>query len=92
VSPVDCAEFRSLQQTIHEVFPDVIVAAGLTSVSTDSCWYHGLTDKVYRFIPMRLKPEDILRIHGVNERISVANVAEIVRFYVQLIQNTAHVP
>jgi carboxypeptidase PM20D1 len=86
-SPIDCDEFRTLQQTIHEVFPDALVAAGLTSVSTDSSWYYGVTDKVYRFIPMRLKPEDLVRIHGVNERIGVANLAEISRFYEQLIRN-----
>jgi carboxypeptidase PM20D1 len=88
-SPVDCWEFRTLQQTIHEVFPDVIVAAGLTSVSTDSSWYYGVTDKVYRFIPMRVKSEDMPRIHGINERIRVENMAEIVRFYAQLIRNAA---
>lgn len=92
ISPVECAEFRNLQQTIHEVFPDMIVAAGLTSVSTDSSWYYDVTDKVYRFIPMRLKPEDVVRLHGVNEGISVENFGEIVRFYVQLIRNTAAAP
>ena len=89
ISNVDCSEFRTFQQTIHEVFPDVIVAAGLTSVSTDSRWYYGVTDKVYRFIPMRLKSEDVARIHGINERIGVENMAEIVRFYAQLIRNAA---
>src|SRR5690606_16196494 len=69
ISPVDDAQFRTLQKTIHEVFPDVIVAAGLTSVATDSKWYAGLTDRIYRFIPMRTTPEDIARIHGINERI-----------------------
>jgi carboxypeptidase PM20D1 len=88
VSPIDCAEFHALQRTIHEVFPDVVVAAGLTSVSTDASWYYGVTDKIYRFIPMRLKPDDVTRIHGINERIGIENMAEIVRFYVQLIRNS----
>jgi carboxypeptidase PM20D1 len=89
VSSVDCEEFLTLQRTIHEIFPNVIVAAGLTSVSTDSSWYYGVTDKVYRFIPMRLTPEDVVRIHGINERISVGNMVEIATFYGRLIQNAA---
>jgi carboxypeptidase PM20D1 len=44
---------------------------------------------VYRFIPMRVKSEDMPRIHGINERIRVENMAEIVRFYAQLIRNAA---
>jgi len=38
---------------------------------------------------MRLYPEDIKRIHGINERISIENYAEIIRFYIQLLQNMA---
>lgn len=89
VSPIECVEFERLEQTIHQVFPDVIVAPGLTAVSTDSPWYYGLTDKVYRFIPMRVGPEDVSRIHGVNERIAVENLTEIAMFYTQLIRNTS---
>jgi carboxypeptidase PM20D1 len=91
VSPTDCHEFRHLQRSIHEVFPEVTVAAGLTSVSTDSNWYAqaGVTDKIYRFIPMRVRSEDVERIHGVNERIGVENLGEIVRFYVRFIRRSA---
>lgn len=88
VSPVDCFEFEQLHRTIRQLFPETVVAPGLTAVSTDSHWYYGLTDKVYRFIPMRLSPQDVARIHGVNERISTDNLAEITRFYVQLVRNT----
>ncbi|KAA5541831.1 M20/M25/M40 family metallo-hydrolase [Roseiconus nitratireducens] len=88
VSSDECEEFATLQKTIHEVFPDVIVAAGLTSVSTDSSWYYGVTDKIYRFIPMRVRSEDMARIHGVNERLAVDNLAEIVRFYELLLRNS----
>jgi len=91
VSPVDCPEFETLQRTIHEVFPDVLVAAGLTSVGTDSKWYYDVTDKIYRFIPMRVTPEDVARIHGINERIGVENMAEVAQFYVQLIRNLSAV-
>ena len=89
VASVESAEFKTLQRTIHEVFPDEIVAAGLTAVSTDSPWYYGLTDSVFRFIPMRLNGDDLERIHGVDERIAVENMAEIVVFYRQLITNAA---
>jgi carboxypeptidase PM20D1 len=89
ISPTDCDEFRQLQKSIQQVFPDVTVAAGLTSVSTDSSWYYTVTDKVYRFIPMRVTGTDVARIHGIDERIGIENMGEIARFFTQLLRNTA---
>jgi carboxypeptidase PM20D1 len=40
----------------------------------------------YRFVPMRLGAADLARIHGTDERLAVANFAEIVRFYAQLLR------
>jgi carboxypeptidase PM20D1 len=89
VAPTDCDEFRVIQRTIHQVFPDVIVAPGLTAFTTDSAKYFPVCDKVYRFIPMRLNQTDMERIHGIDERIGVDNLAEIASFYMQLLRNFA---
>ena len=35
------------------------------------------------------KPEDLTRFHGTNERISIANYAEMIQFYHQLLRNAA---
>ena len=41
---------------------------------------------------VRARPEDLPRFHGTNERISSANLAELVRFYHQLLRNAATQP
>jgi len=69
------------------MFPDVLIAPSLVVGGTDSKHYIEIADNSYRFIPMRLYPDDIRRIHGINERISIENYAEIIRFYIQLLQN-----
>jgi len=51
--------------------------------------YAALLDNNYRFVPARLEPEDLPRIHGTDERIAVDNYREIIRFYVQFLRNTA---
>ncbi len=89
VSNIESPNFGMLQRTIRQVFPDVVVAPGLVVGATDSRHYAALTDNIYRFVPMRLGPTDIRRIHGTDERISVENYAQIVGFYVQLIRNSA---
>jgi acetylornithine deacetylase/succinyl-diaminopimelate desuccinylase-like protein len=48
--------------------------------ATDGRYYHALTPNVYRFIPYLLGPEDLPRIHGVNERVAVADVEASIRF------------
>lgn len=81
--------FRILQRTIGEIFPNVLIAPSLLTATTDSRHYRGVAGSSFRFLPMRSTPADLGRFHGVNERLSIQNYGEIVRFYVQLIRNAA---
>ena len=89
VSSVDTAGFRILQRTLRQVFPEVVVAPALCVGGTDSEHYAKLSNAVYRFSPLRLRPEDMSRLHGMNERTSVKDYAAGVRFYYHLISNSA---
>jgi len=89
VSDSASASFAALHRTVAQVFPDVLVAPGLMVAATDTKHYVALADDSYRFLALRLGPDDLKRIHGSDERIAVDNYAEIIRFYVQLIRNTA---
>ena len=89
VSDVHSPGFEALHKTVRQVFPDVVVAPSLVIGGTDSRHYEAIADNNYRFLPTRLGPKDLERIHGNNERISVDNYEEIIRFYVQLLLNTA---
>jgi len=81
--------FQMLNRTIREVFPDVIVAPGLMVAATDSRHYAGITDKIFRFSPVRANSEDLKRFHGTNERLSIEGYADMIRFYRRLIENSA---
>lgn len=81
--------YLALNRTIREIFPDVIVAPGLMVAATDSRHYTAVTDNIFRFSPVRAKPDDLARFHGTNERLSVDNYADMIRFYRRLVQNTA---
>ena len=81
--------YRVLAETIGEVFPDATVAPGLMVAGTDSRHYLPVAELAYRFVPLRLTREDLSRIHGVNERISVASYTEVITFYVRLVTNAA---
>ncbi len=89
VSDTDVKGFQTVQRTIRELYLDVLVAPALIVSATDSRHYVRLTNNIYRFSPMHVRTEDLERIHGINERISVQDYVGCVRFYHQLIRNSA---
>ncbi|MEO8855949.1 MAG: M20 family peptidase [Burkholderiaceae bacterium] len=87
-SPVSLTTSRPYQlvnRTVREVMPGVIVAPGLMIGATDSRYFTGITDNVFRFSPVRATARDLERFHGTNERISIDNLAELIRFYHRLL-------
>jgi carboxypeptidase PM20D1 len=86
VSRVDTPAFRLLATTVREVFPGTVVAPSLVLGATDGRYYGKVADDVYRFAPFRLMGADIKRIHGKDERLAVASLADGVRFYRRLVE------
>ena len=85
ISSSSASGFKLIERTIREVFPDSMVAPGLVVAGTDSRHFEGVADQVYRFMPIRFKPDDLPRLHGTDERISVAQLADMVRFHHRLL-------
>ncbi|XP_053943326.1 N-fatty-acyl-amino acid synthase/hydrolase PM20D1 [Cuculus canorus] len=90
VSPWDDQIFgvHIFQRTILDTFPNVdSVVPGTCIGNTDSRHFTNVTNAIYRFNPLLLKSDDLPRIHGLNERISVENYEKQVEFLFQLIKN-----
>jgi carboxypeptidase PM20D1 len=84
--------YKAVEQAIHQVFPQALVAPGLVIAATDSRHYSVMTDNILHFSPIRLRSDDLRRLHGIDERISVEDYNEVVRFYAQLILNEGRIP
>jgi carboxypeptidase PM20D1 len=54
--------------------------------ATDARYYASITDAAYRFSPFQLTADDLNRMHGIDERISVASYAKMVAFFYELMQ------
>jgi carboxypeptidase PM20D1 len=87
ISSTSAPSFQLLEKTIQEVFPETIVTPGLVLGATDCRYYQPLTSNTYRFMPIVVQPQDMGRVHGSNERISVDGYCQAVAFYQKLIQN-----
>jgi carboxypeptidase PM20D1 len=87
VSPTDTLVYQTLEMTIKQVFGNIPVAPFLMMGATDARHFSGVSDNIFRLSPIVLDQEDMSRIHGIDERISIENLANMIRFFVQIIQN-----
>jgi carboxypeptidase PM20D1 len=89
VSSTDSPSYRLIERTVRELFPGTLVAPGLMLGGTDARYFDGYAEQVFRFSPVRAKPADLARFHGTDERISLDNLAELIRFYHRLVEQAA---
>ena len=84
VSDTDTKSYLILKHTVRRVFDSVPVAPYLVMGATDARYYAEITDAAYRFSPFQLTAEDLNRMHGIDERISVESYAKMVAFFHEL--------
>ena len=86
VSSIDSDAYTILEKTIRSMFPNSIVVPGLVGGGTDARYFYEISDDVYRFYPIRVQPESMTRLHGIDEKISKDNYKEIIEFSYHLIK------
>ncbi len=89
VSSTTSEAFAKLHRAVQATFPDAIVAPSLVLGATDTRHFVAISDSLFRFLPARLTREDLPRYHGVNERISIDNYGEYLRFYMRYLREAA---
>ncbi|MBI9044997.1 MAG: M20 family peptidase [Anaerolineaceae bacterium] len=86
ISPTDSTAFDLLRIAILDVFGNIPVAPYLVGGATDSRYFYEICDHVYRFSPLIMPSEDLGSIHGINERISLENMSNMVKYFIHLIK------
>jgi acetylornithine deacetylase/succinyl-diaminopimelate desuccinylase-like protein len=66
--------FRALADTLRHLGPPGLILPYLTPGATDSRFFRQAGMQAYGFMPMLLDSTELSRIHGVDERISTANL------------------
>lgn len=89
VAGTDKEGYQAIHSAIKHVFPDSVVAPGLMIGATDSRHFAGIARDIYRFSPVFATSADLPRFHGTDEKISVKNYGEMIKFYYQLLSDTA---
>lgn len=81
VSNIHSAEYQYLTGCIRKQFPDIGVAPYLIMGGTDCRHFHALTENAIRFAPVRMTTAQSASCHAVDENVSIAALAEGVRFF-----------
>lgn len=89
VSSFEAPGFSLIHQTIAEVYPETLVSPYMVVAATDARHFGKLSDQIYRFLPTRITKSNVKSIHGLNERIAVADYQTAIYFYTQLIKNAS---
>jgi carboxypeptidase PM20D1 len=92
VADAESPAYALLTGTLATTHPGALVAPALVLGGTDTKHYGEIAEQSFRFTPMTLSREDLSRLHGVNERLSVSDYERAVAFYVELLRRAAGAP
>lgn len=85
-SSTDTAQFALLTQALAASHPDALAVPYVMMAATDSRFFHEFAPACYRFAPLAMSAELRATIHGVDERVAVAELERGERFHRVLIQ------
>lgn len=85
VSPARGMAWDALQTAVQVHFPQALIAPYLLTGASDARRMENICPHIYRFSPFILPPEEMNRMHGVDERISIENLIRGVAFFRQML-------
>lgn len=88
VSSVDSWQFDSIQQAARNVYSESVIAPYLMFAGSDAKHYDVVSKNTYRFLPVQITSEDLNRMHGTNEHVSIENYLNAIKFYIEMIKQS----
>ncbi len=94
VSDTKSPAYALIANTIRGMAPgeQIPVLPYLVMGGTDAKYWGDHSDRVFRFLAVRLSEGDQARIHGVNERLAVKEYGNAVGFFARLLQGLDQLP
>ncbi len=86
ISQIDTGPYLWLKDIINQSFPNALVLPNTVVGGTDSRYFAAITNDIYRFAPYKFTPEDIERIHGLDERMEIKSFARAVQVYYLMLE------
>lgn len=81
----DSVGYKQLAAAIRGTYPHAPIAPGLVLGATDGRNYEPIAEASLRFTPVTMRPADLARFHGNDERVSIDDYMRAIPFYERLI-------
>jgi carboxypeptidase PM20D1 len=78
-SPTDNPLFLAMRSAAARVYPDVVVTESMTTGGTDSRFFRRRGVPAYGFFPVLISKQLSASVHGVDERLPVADLGKAVQ-------------
>ena len=88
-SPTDSVGYQLIEKNIRAMNRAALVAPYLVIGGTDSKHFYRLSPNIYRFIMVRVDADSLKRIHGVDEQLPVSDYENAIKFFANLLEDTA---
>jgi carboxypeptidase PM20D1 len=88
VSPTDSRGYELIASTIRGMNENILVAPYMVRGGTDAKYFYDMSPNVYRFMMLRVDPNTIRYIHGIDEHVGVDEYLEAIRFYYHLVRQS----
>ncbi|MFN8474740.1 MAG: M20/M25/M40 family metallo-hydrolase [Anaerolineae bacterium] len=85
VSPSDTPFFAAIAGAIQEDMPDAVVAPYMMPGATDARFFRARGVTAYGLMPVGLSPEEMVTIHGADERLAVERLGQGTRIMLRLL-------
>jgi carboxypeptidase PM20D1 len=79
--------WQQIKDAVAEVWSGVVPLPFVMVAITDSRYYKELTKNIFRFSPKKLNFDELNRVHGHDERISLENLHNELKFYLNLMRS-----
>ncbi len=84
VQPTTGERWDRFESALVTIFPDAVVVPLVTPGTTDARYFAQADIPTFRFLPFTVDDDELSRVHGIDERISVDNVRQGVRAYAMM--------
>lgn len=79
--------YLDIRNAFRASYGELAAVPGLTIAATDARHYAKASVDTYRFMPFQITSEDLPRVHGINERVSLENLERGIGFFFALMQS-----
>ena len=85
----DTLLFSAMREVLHEESPTAILVPYLSPGGTDSRYFRELGITAYGFMPILIDENELQRMHGVDERLSLDNLEQGTRILFEVVKKVA---